>query len=148
MTHAEYERLRKHLPLRSRVALDIMADTGLRVSDVIRLRKEQLHKRITVREAKNGFEHEVRLSDRTLAGAKRLARIHDGERIIPVHRKTVWSDIQKACQQCGIPPLSPHSCRKYYARQVYAKTKSIEETRKIMGHKSQACTMFYVFEVS
>lgn len=148
MTNAEYEKLRKRLPLRSRVALDIMADTGLRVSDTLSLTKSQLRKKITVTERKNGFKHEVTLSDRTLAGARRLSRKHDKDTIIPVHRKTVWADIHEACQACHIPILSPHSCRKYYARKVYERTHSIEETRKIMGHKSQACTMFYVFDVS
>ena len=125
-----------------------MADTGLRISDVLALQKSQLHKRMFIKERKNGFEHTVELSARTLSGARRLCKTHSRPALIPVSRKTVWSDMRRACAALGIPTLSPHSCRKYYARQVYERTHSIEETRKIMGHQSQACTMFYVFEVN
>lgn len=149
MSAGEYEKLRKQLPRRSRLALDIMADTGLRISDVLALKCGDVSRTIKVKEQKNGFEHKVHLSERTRVEARRMAANRDPSApLITCSRKTVWADFSAGCKAAGIRPYSPHSVRKMYARKLYRENGSVEKTRAQMGHKSTAATMFYLFDVN
>ena len=145
---SDYEKLRRELPQRSRLALDIMADTGLRISDVLNIKIRQLSTNIKVKDIKTGFEHTVKLSPRTLAIARRYAAGRSGvESLIPFHRKTIWKDIAKGCDKLQIDHFSPHSVRKLYARKLYKEHGDINVVRDKMGHKSITATMFYLFDV-
>lgn len=147
LPETKYEQIRKRLPPRSRIALDIMVETGLRVSDVLMIRSKELRSSMHIKEKKNGYEHDIRLSERTLRAARRYARRHGCEYLIPWSRTTIWRDIRKACDNAGLPRVSPHGCRKLYARRLYAQGYGIADVQRIMGHKSPNATMFYLFDV-
>lgn len=142
-----YEQLRRRLPLRSRIALDIMVDTGLRISDVLAIRTADLRAAIRITERKNGYSHTVRLSRRTLREARQYAKKHGCDFIIPYTRSTIWRDMRRACDQLGLPGVSLHGCRKLYARRLYRSGYDILAVQQIMGHKSPSATVFYLFDV-
>lgn len=147
LTEQEYRRLRRRLPRRSRVACDIMHDTGLRISDVIALHPSALHRRMVVKEAKTGNERPVTLSPPVLRRAREYCREHGQSRVIPHDRTTIGRDIAKAAAKCGYTNVGPHSLRKLYARNMRANGASPTDVQRDLGHKSLACTMFYLYDV-
>ena len=107
----------------NRLACQVAEHTGLRISDVLGLRTEQLRRgqRITVREAKTGKGKRIylprKLYDQLIAQAGEVwvfASPRD-----PVKHRTrqaIWADLRRAAKAFRLPQhVSPHSLRKIYA---------------------------------
>ena len=147
LTEQEYRQLRRRLPRRSRIACDIMHDTGLRISDVLALRPSDLRRRMIIKETKTGNERPVTLSPPVLKRAREYCREHGQCRVIPYNRTTIGRDIAAAATKCGYTSIGPHSLRKLYARNMRAAGATPIEVQRDLGHKSLACTMFYLYDV-
>lgn len=134
----------------NRLVIEICLETGLRVGDVLSLRREQLESNngFPLRETKTGKWRNVWLSDglrrRVLAQAGPVwafpARSGDGHRC----RQAVWQDVKRAakafrlCQNVGA-----HSFRKVYAVRLMQMYGDLEMVRRAMGHDKVETTMIY-----
>lgn len=147
ITEQEYRRLRRRLPRRSQIACDIMRDTGLRISDVLAISPRDLKRRMTIKEIKTGNERPVTLSPPVLKRAREYCREHGQSKVVPYNRTTIGRDIAKAAAKCGYTSIGPHSLRKLYARNMRANGATPTDVQKELGHKSLACTMFYLYDV-
>lgn len=145
ITRAEFEQLRKALPWRDSLACAIMADTGLRVSDVLALKREQLASTMKVTEIKTGKTRMVHLSPETLSEARAFIGTHDSENVIPCHRASLWRSIVHAADAFGWEHISPHSFRKLFAIE-YCARHGLMETQKELQHKNLQTTMAYVMD--
>lgn len=146
---AEYEHLLAALMPENRLALEVSACTGLRLSDVLNLRTERLAERLTVRELKTGKTRRVRipgqLLDRLIGIAGKIW-VFEGRLDYRKHRtrQAVFKDLQRAAKLFRVRAhVSPHSARKIYAVTEYRRTGSLQRVRELLNHDSEAVTVLY-----
>ena len=142
----------------NRLVVEVMLSTGLRVSDVLNLRTEQVRRgqRLTVRERKTGKSRRVyiprALWQRLLAQAGRLY-VFEGRRDWkkPRTRQAVWRDLKRAQAVFGGRSIGKdvnigcHSARKVYAVEDYHRTGSLQHTGRALNHDAAhvTTTMLY-----
>lgn len=143
ITRAELDQLRLALPWRDSLACAMMAETGLRVSDVLAIRREQLADTMTVTEIKTGKRRTVHLTEATLKEAKVYAATHDSPFVINCCRSTLWRSIVHAADAFGWRHISPHSLRKLFAVE-FCTQHGLEATRRELQHKHIGTTLAYV----
>ena len=74
ITPAELHKLLRRLDDPTRLAVRIAADTGLRISDILAIRSDQVAAQMVVTERKTGKQRKVRLRPDTLKAAKAYAK--------------------------------------------------------------------------
>lgn len=122
--------------------------TGLRISDVLSLRTEQLKPNFWVTEQKTGKRKQVGLPKELLREIKAQASevwAFPGRK--PENHKTrqaVWYDVKRAANAFRFKQnVAPHSFRKVYAVRLMSKYKSIAKVQKAMNHQRPEITMVY-----
>lgn len=133
------------------LAAEVALRTGLRISDVLSIKKEQLEKgcRFTVREQKTKKSRRVYLGE-DLRG--RLLR-QSGSIYVFEHaldparhrtRQAVFKDLKRAAKALRIDAnFAPHSMRKIYAVD-YFRRHGLAATQKILGHNYPSTTLIYL----
>ena len=146
ITTAEYRALLRTVPQRTQIALRIMADTGLRIGDVLELTVGQIARTMHVRERKTGHVRTVHLTPRTLAACRAYAaRRPAAARLIPHDRSTIYRDIRRAADRRKWTHVSAHSLRKYYA-QRYCRHHGLAATQAELQHRDTVTTLIYVVD--
>lgn len=157
LTREEYERLVAAAEgmgkTRLSLLLQVMAATGLRVSEVAY---------ITYEAAVNG-KAEIRLKGKIraillpgklcrklLKFARRqnidsgaLFRTRTGR---PMNRKEIWAQMKRLCGLAGVEPgkVFPHNLRRLFARVFYRAQKDIAKLADLLGHSSVETTRIYL----
>lgn len=134
----------------NRLALQVAVETGLRIGDVLALRRDQIAERFTVVEQKTGKRRPVRLGKKLLGELRRLPV--RGEFVFagrdpakPRTRQAVYADLKRAAKFCRIPAnLTPHSARKIFAAAAFQKSGDLGKVQKLLNHNSPEITLFYV----
>ena len=132
----------------NRLVCEVCLHTGLRLSDVLGLRTEQLRPRFWITEAKTGKRRIVGLPAPLLSALLRQAGkvwVFPG-RDPRKHRsrQAVWKDVKRASVAFRIPQnVGPHSFRKVYAVDLMQKYGDIERVRRALNHGSYTTTMIY-----
>lgn len=135
----------------NRLALEVSLTTGLRISDVLNMRTDQLKERMTVRELKTGKTRRVRLPAelyvRCLAQAGKVW-VWEGRQDWRKHRtrQAVYKDLKRAAALFRLPrglQVSPHTARKVYAVTQYQTGHSLRRVQQLLQHSSEAVTMLY-----
>ncbi len=140
----EYRKLLHRLDERTALAVRISANTGLRVSDVLRIRAEDFKRKMTVTEKKTGKTREIRLPESTYQAVRKYIQSNGitGE-IIKCNRSTIFRHVQAAAKALGYEHVSMHSLRKMYA-QNYARKHGLTATQEELQHKYISTTLLYV----
>lgn len=132
----------------NRLACQLALHTGLRISDVLSLRTDQLRPRLTVKEAKTGKSRRITIPKRLLSEIQAQA----GEvwawpgRDPAKHRtrQAVWADIKRAQRACRLPDnIGPHSLRKTYAVRQFARSGDLGKVQAALNHSDMTVTMLY-----
>ena len=135
------------------LALRISLETGLRIDDVLSLKKEHLTKRTIT-----GTAEKTEKTYRKTVSADLANRLH---RLIPNSagylfphrldpkrhrtRQAVWANMKKAARSLGVElNAAPHSARKTYAVELF-KDKGLERVKKELQHDRVSTTMIYAF---
>ena len=138
----------------NRLACEVALHTGLRISDVLALRRADVERglKFTVVEAKTGKRRAVTLTKdlrgRLLSGAGDLycfpGRLDERKHRT---RNAVWRDIKRAAAAFRISPrgISPHTLRKIYAVDKYHQTGDLDKVRRLLNHDWETTTMLYAF---
>lgn len=132
----------------NRIVCQTLLHTGLRLSDVLNLKTEQLKPRFWITEQKTGKRRMVGLP------APLLRAIKDGAGEVWAFpgcrgnnhrtRQAVWKDVKRAARAFRIPQnVAPHSFRKVYAVDVLRQYGDIEKVRRVLNHGSVTTTMIY-----
>lgn len=132
----------------NRRAMRVSLETGLRISDVLVLRPEQLDSSFVVKEGKTGKKKRVRLSDKLLEELKQQSGAYW---VFPGRdptkhrtRQAVWMDVKRASRAFRIPQnVAPHSMRKLYAVRLYKKYGDIDRVRRALNHDDLTTTLIY-----
>lgn len=122
--------------------------TGLRISDLLRLKTAQLAPRFWVTESKTGKRRQVGLPEPLLTDIKNQAGevwAFPGAKPGKARtRQTVWKDVKRAARAMRLPQnVAPHSARKVYAVELMQKYGDIERVRRALNHSSPAVTLIY-----
>lgn len=135
----------------NRLALEVSLYTGLRLSDVLSLKTQQIKQRFTIQEQKTGKNRGVYLPKELLT----RMRLQAGHVYVFPHRldgrkhrtrQAVWKDINRSMKLFRIPRelvISPHTCRKVYAVERFKKSGNLGEVQKLLNHSSEGVTAIY-----
>ena len=134
--------------------VETMLQTGLRVSDVLSLRSEQIRKgqRFTVSESKTGKSKRIRLGNKLYlrllaqAGTK---WVFPSARDPRKHRtrQAVWADVKRAAKALRLRQnVAPHSARKSYACGEYERTGDLTAVKSKLNHAHMETTLLYLLD--
>lgn len=128
--------------------MEAVLQTGLRISDVLELRTDQLKSSMWVREKKTGKNHRCGLSKALLeqiqAQAGPVWAFPGAKPGTHKTRQAVWADLKRAARAFRMPQnVGTHSFRKVYAVKLMERYGSIQRVQRALGHSSPAVTMIY-----
>ena len=130
------------------LVMRVALHTGLRVSDVLSLKTEQLQPRFWITEKKTGKRRQVGLPEPLLSdiknGAGRVWAFPGSTPGKARTRQAVWKDVKRAALAMRLPQnVAPHSARKVFAVDLLAKYGDIERVRRALNHSSVSVTLIY-----
>lgn len=135
----------------NRLICEVALHTGLRISDVVCLRTDQLKQRFSVTEAKTGKVKRVSLTADLLgricaqagpvwAFPSPSASSQTGHKT----RQAVWLDVKRAGRAMRLRRnVTPHSLRKVYAVRKLAETGDLTAVQRALNHDDITVTMLY-----
>lgn len=139
------------------VMFEIGIYSGLRVSDILALRREDVwHKtHIKVREKKTGKYKSFKINpdlEKVLTGYCRGLKPGDflvpsneaRPREKPVSRKRAYQVLRRAGEENGLRGLGTHSMRKTFGYHYYRRFKDVAELMTVFNHSSPSITLRYI----
>ncbi|MFG6330047.1 MAG: tyrosine-type recombinase/integrase [Lachnospiraceae bacterium] len=129
--------------------------TGLRISDIIKLRVRDVRgrDRITVKETKTGkdkiikINHVLRKSIASYVQDKKdyevLFKSRNGINK-PISRQQAYNIINSAGKHFGMECIGTHTMRKTFGYHIYQKTKDITLVQKLLNHSTPEFTLAYI----
>jgi integrase len=149
--HEELEHILATLMPENRLALEVSLYTGLRLSDVLSLKTQNIKQRFSIQEQKTGKRRYIYLTKEL------LERLHTqaGQTYVFPHRldgkkhrtrQAVWKDINRSMKLFRIPKnlvVSTHTCRKVYAVDKFRKTGNLKEVQNLLNHSNEGVTAIY-----
>lgn len=145
----EVERVLAALTPSNRLVIRVALHTGLRISDILELRTEQLASRFWITEKKTGKRKQVGLPGPLLDDLKACA---GSVFVFPSRcepnshrtRQAVWRDVKRAAKAFRLPQnVAPHSFRKVYAVELLDRYGDLERVKRALNHSSDTVTMIY-----
>lgn len=135
--------------------LEVEANTGLRIGDVLSLRRGSIIKdgtryRFDIEEQKTGKKRTFTVPNDVYIFIEdycNIAGIPEGEIIFPVTVRAVQKHLQRVCELLGddYKHISSHSFRKFWGTNLYfANDRDIELVRRLFQHSSVAITSRYL----
>lgn len=129
-------------------ALRVSAETGIRIGDVLQLRRSDLRGNVlTFTAQKTGKSGRAQISARlrrdlnAYAGTEYLFPGSRGNATRT--RQAVWADVKRACRALGIRSnISPHSARKTFAVEDYHEN-GLDHVKKALQHDDTSVTLLY-----
>lgn len=148
------------LGLRDRTMLELLYACGLRVSELVGLRLEELNRRMGVVRVvgKGDKERMIPVGDEALTWLTRYMRdarpeLGDDPRIEELFlsrrgqamtRQTFWHRIKRYAVEAGIDkPLSPHVLRHAFATHLLNHGADLRVVQMLLGHSSLSTTQIY-----
>ena len=133
----------------------VMLHTGLRISDVIKLRVKDVFNKnsFEIREQKTSKCKEVQISNKLKRELKEYCKDKCAEEYLiksrngfnnHLKRDRCYKIIKEAAEKNGIKRIGCHSTRKAFGRKYYKKYGDIEELRKYFNHSNSAITLRYI----
>ena len=147
----ELKKLHSVLAGEAWLPLWVSLETGLRVGDVVKLRKQNLQSDgLHYQAQKTGKKGVAKISDEL----RRELNKRRGKWIFPspykkgkhITRQCVWARIKRACELAEVDSkgVSPHALRKVFAVELY-REKGFREAQAALQHNSAATTEIYTF---
>lgn len=148
------------LGLRDRCLLEVLYATGMRVSELVGLKANQVDRKLGVARiwGKGGKERLVPLGEEALAwleeylgksrplllGARQSVFLFVTRRGEPMTRQAFWYLIKRYARQAGIvKPLSPHTLRHAFATHLLNHGANLRAVQMLLGHSSLSTTQIY-----
>lgn len=150
MLNQEVDRVLAALMPENRLAVRVSLHTGLRISDVLSLKPEQLAAQFWITESKTKKRRRVALPAPLLEDLRKNSGKHwvFPGRDVKKHRtrQAVWADIKRAAAAFRLPQnIGTHSARKIYAVKLLQKYGDIDRVRKALNHSARypSTTLIY-----
>lgn len=146
-----YNKLYACMQYKNVLALRVSLETGLRIDDVLSLRRQQLQKRTLYGVAKKTKKSFRKVISQDLANRLREIQgewyIFEGRLDPKKHRtrQAVWKDTKKAAKLLELQGnIAPHSARKTYGVEMF-RDSGISTVKRELQHKDIHTTMLYAF---
>ena len=133
--------------------LEVARQTGLRIGDVVALRRADLDGTTIHYVAQKTSKAGSAEISAELSAELRSRRSRRSKWLFPspknprehLTRQACWARVKKACERLGVPPdgVSPHSMRKTYAVELY-KREGLQAASRALQHDRAATTELYV----
>ena len=130
------------------------ANTGLRISDLLKLRARDVQgKHIVLVEKKTKKRKQMPVNPAMQRLFKSYTRGKDGRVHLfqsrkgtnqPLGRSGAYSVLRKAAEIVGIPHIGTHTLRKTFGYHMYKSNKDIATLMKIYNHTNPAVTLRYI----
>ena len=148
MLNREVDLVLAALTPQNRLVMRVALHTGLRLSDVLALKTEQLKPHFWVTERKTGKRRQIGLPEPLLSDLKKSAGkewVFEGRSPgKPRTRQAVWKDVKRAAKAFRLPAnIAPHSARKNYAAQLLEEYGDLDRVRRALNHNSESVTLIY-----
>jgi len=132
----------------NRLVMRVALHTGLRVSDVLALKTQQIKSHFWVTESKTGKKRQIGLPEPLLSDLKNAAGkewVFEGRKGgKPRTRQAVWKDVKRAAKAFRIQAnIAPHSARKVYGAELMEQYGDLEKVRRALNHSSETITLIY-----
>lgn len=146
-----FERIFPYMQAENSLAVSLSLQTGLRIGDVVSLKRSQLNKKTRIlqykaqKTGKNGTcELSREMVERLCRNAGKTyifeGKAPDKHRT----RQAVWADVKKASKRAGIEKnVTPHSARKNYAVNLLRETESIQKVQEALQHTNVELAEYY-----
>ena len=148
LLNKEVERVLAALMPQNRLIIRLVLHNGMRISDALELKTEQLALSGWYTEKKTGKRRRFGMEKNLLREIKEQAgevwafpgRDGKGHKT----RQAVWCDVKRAAKAFRLPQnIAPHSFRKVYAVKLMEKYGNIEKVRRNLNHTSTSVTAIY-----
>lgn len=149
LLNKEVERVLGCLTEENRVVCKVILHTGLRIGDVLKLRRDEIKEQFWITEEKTGKRRRVGLTRELLREMRALS----GSEWVFEHRtqhkkhrtrQAVYADVKRAAKAYRLKQnVAPHSFRKAYAVELLEKYGDIERVKRALNHNSVATTTIY-----
>lgn len=144
----EVEQVLDLLTFENRLVMRTLLHTGLRISDVLSLKTDQLKPNFWVTEQKTGKRRQVGLPEPLLGDLRESAGT---EFVFPGQgpgkhrtRQAVWKDVKRAAAAARLTVnAAPHSARKVYAVKLLERYGDIDRVRRALNHGGIEVTLIY-----
>jgi integrase len=152
ITNSQAERMIRRMEYRDQLLIRLAIQSGLRISDLLRIRNQDISKIMTVYESKSRRDRTFRLDDDLYADLRKHAYYKKKSAYVfhsardaskPTHRTTIHRRIKNACKGLKIN-ASAHSTRKLYAYNKFAETQSLRAVQDAMHHRNILTTLAYL----
>lgn len=148
------------LGLRDRCLLEVLYATGMRVSELVGLKSNQVDRKLGVARifGKGGKERLVPLGEEALAWLEEylaksrpllLGTVQSGFLFVtrrggPMTRQAFWYLIKRYARQAGIvKSISPHTLRHAFATHLINHGANLRAVQMLLGHSSLSTTQIY-----
>lgn len=136
------------LTYENRLVMRLLLHTGLRISDALSLKPEQLKPNFWITEQKTGKRRQVGIPEPLLSDLREAAGEHwafpGADPWKHRTRQAVWKDVKRAAQAARLTQnVGPHSARKVYAVELLEKYGDIDRVRRALNHGGVEVTLIY-----
>jgi integrase len=152
-----YEVLRKQSE-RNFILFLLGISLGLRISDLLTLKKEDLYQsHIWIWEKKTKKSKKYRKQVRIPGYIKKYLisyadKLNDGDYVFksrqggnrPIDRSTAYRILNKAAKEVNLKEIGTHTLRKTFGYHFYKKTKDVATLQKLFNHSSPEITLRYI----
>lgn len=141
--------------LRDRAMLEVLLSSGIRISELCALDKEDIDfntNTLTVRHGKGGKQRTTYITDVCKVHLlKYLESRSDSNPAVFVQRygnrhtkNSAENDLHRIGSRSGVTDVHPHRCRRTFATNMYKRGMDIRTIQRLMGHSDINTTMVYV----
>ena len=141
------------LGLRDAAMLEVLYATGLRVSELVSIKREHWHDGYVIVMGKGGKERLIPYGDEADALVKRylLSRLHQDSPYLfisthgkPMTRQNFWGRVKKYAKVAGIQKnISPHTLRHAFATHLLMHGADLRAVQMMLGHTDITTTEIY-----
>jgi integrase len=133
---------------KNRLIMRVALHTGLRISDILSLKTEQIKPHFWVTEQKTNKRRQVGLPEPLLSDLRKQAGktwVFEGRNGQKPHsRQAVWKDVKRAAKAFRIQQnVAPHSARKVFAVELLREYGELERVKRALNHSCEAVTLIY-----
>lgn len=139
---------------RDQVLFELGIHTGLRISDLLQLRKKDVRgthivlKEIKTKKTKRVVivPHLKKVLDRYIRTKKDSEYLFSGRGTHgkPISRIRAYKIMRQAANECGLQNIGTHTMRKTFGFHFYNETKNIAMLQKLFNHSSEYITLKYI----
>lgn len=157
LTRQEYLQLvkaaRKKQDIRLSLLLQLMASTGIRVSEIQYLTAEAL-KQNRIQIHLKGKIRTILLPGKLYKKLRQYQHCHNiqtgpifrGQNGKALDRRSIWAQMKRLCEAANVPKTKvfPHNLRHLFARTFYEVQRDITKLADVLGHSSIETTRIYL----